>query len=69
MTYEGPERRKMSSEDHDLLTRIDTNLSSFMNRFDAHEKKDEERFKFLERFAYGLGGVFIFVEVVAKFIK
>lgn len=38
----------MSQEDQiKLLTKIDTNLSIFMNRFDEHEKKDEKRFMWL----------------------
>ena len=57
------------ADDHDVLTRIDTNLLSFMVRFKDHEKKDEDRFKFLERMAYGMCGVFLFIEILSKFIK
>ena len=56
-------------EDHDVLTRIDTNLSQFMERFTEHEKKDDDRFKFLERMAYGFCGVFLFIEILGKFLK
>lgn len=44
MSWDGIERRKMNQEDHDLLTRIDNNLTTFMKRFDEHEKLDNRRF-------------------------
>ena len=70
MTWDGKERRGMGDQkDHDLLTRIDVNLTSFMERFASHETKDDKRFNYLEKLAYGGVGVFVFIEVVSKFIK
>ena len=59
----------MSGDDHDVLIRIDTNLTTFMEQFKAHEKKDEERFKFLEHMAYGIFGAFLFIEVAVKLLN
>lgn len=44
--WEGTDRRKNDHrEDHDVLTRIDVNLSNFMRRFEDHTKEDIECFK------------------------
>lgn len=42
--WDGEERR---SEDrsHDLLIRVDTNLSNFMQRFEEHTEMDQKHFE------------------------
>lgn len=42
--WEGEERRD-KERDHDVLTRIDANLSNFMRRFDDHVEDDMGKFK------------------------
>ena len=73
--WNGDERRSKSL-DHDLLIRIDSNLSNFMRVFAVHEKKDDETFaeidrrlKTLEKVFYGVSGIFVFVQILSKFIK
>lgn len=58
-----------SQEDHDLLTKIDTNLTNFMQRFREHEEKDDKRFSWLEKMAYGGIGIVVFVQLVAPFLN
>lgn len=74
MTWDGKDRR--NHNDHDLLTRIDTNLINFMESFRKHEEDDCGRFDnihkrlvTIERMCYGIGGVFIFVEFISRMIK
>lgn len=43
--YDGHERRKMREEDHDLLTRVDTNLINYHALIQAHMLADEKSFK------------------------
>lgn len=75
MTWDGRERRKKprvdGEGDHDLLIRIDANLSNFMRRFEDHERDDNRRFTeiFLEqnalkKFAWLLTGAFILSQVL-----
>lgn len=42
--WDGDERRKFDRTDHDVLTRIDVNLSNFMKRFDEHVLEDNGHF-------------------------
>ena len=42
MNYEGTERRVNKRYEHDLLIRIDANLTNFLDRFEKHEKADNE---------------------------
>lgn len=75
MVWEGDERRQKprpsGCDDHDLLTRIDVNLSNFMKRFDQHEELDDKRFdglfkrtSGLQKFMWLLMGAFILLELV-----
>ena len=41
--YDGEERRSRD-RDHDVLTRIDVNLSNFMSRFKEHVKGNNDDF-------------------------
>lgn len=78
--WNGDERRKegrpYSNESHDMLIRIDQNLSNFMKRFDEHVIDDNKHFDRLYSIvgknrwyiAMGLGGVLAF-EIAIKFIK
>ena len=82
LIYEGPDNhfydgeRNTNNTDHDTLTRIDTNLSNFMAKFDKHEEEDkaefavhEKRINNLEKI-YGIGiAVLVVFEVVMKWIK
>ena len=47
-SWQGEERRA-SCADHDLLIKIDTNLTNFMGRFERHEEFDNTRFERLFR--------------------
>lgn len=75
-TWDGKERRNGSREDHDLLTRIDVNLTNFMNKFDKHVIEDKEgfmehdkRIKNLEKvFWCGVGVLFV-LEIVIKVMR
>lgn len=45
--WDGKDRRKDNARhnnDHDVLTRIDANLSNFMRRFDDHAAEDVNNF-------------------------
>ena len=55
--------------DHDVLTRIDVNLSSFMDRFKEHEVKDDKRFGYLEKIAYGGLGIVVFIQLITPFLQ
>ena len=57
------------SDDHDILTRIDVNLAEFMERFKDHEKKDDDRFRFLERMAWGFCGIYALGILASRFIR
>ena len=80
MTWDGRDRRHKDrpngNGDHDLLTRIDANLSNFMQRFDAHEELDDKRFSglfkrtdSLQRFMWLLMGAFAIIQFLATAIK
>lgn len=67
------EERNESDDSHDLVVRIDTNLSNFMKRFEEHTKDDKESFdkidartSRLEKFFYGVVGAFFLFEVIMK---
>ena len=55
----------MSSEEHDILIRVDTNIKNLMSRIDKHVEDDakfhekiEVRVKMVERIVFlGLGGL------------
>lgn len=76
MNWDGDERRTNGKKDHDLLIKIDSNLTNFIHNFDNHIKADEESFKSqdgriksLEK-AYWMGvGIIVIVEFVTRFIK
>lgn len=44
--WDGKDRRRdpIRGDDHDLLTKIDANLSNFMRRFDDHTAEDSKSF-------------------------
>ena len=73
--WDGRERRG-ENRDHDLLTKIDTNLSNFMSRFEEHKKDDEEHFNrlyvgqaFLKKYLYMGLGVIAALEFFQAFKK
>lgn len=39
------DRREDKRDDHDLLTKIDANLSNFMRRFEDHAEDDRKNFQ------------------------
>lgn len=70
------ERRQKERDDHDLLTKIDVNLSNFMRRFDEHSESDKEHFdriyrktSNLQKFLYMAMGAFAAVETYFKVFK
>ena len=74
--YAGPERRRNGSKDHDLLTRIDANLTNFMVNFQRHVEEDAKQFKsqsdkleFHQKIVYGGMGIVAAFEVWARFAK
>lgn len=83
MTWDGQERRGGNSADHDLLTKIDVNLTNFMEkyadhirRFDSHILEDNKKFLEIEKqlnavqkVLWSAAGVIIFVEFIVRLIK
>lgn len=74
--YDGEDRRKQERDDHDMLTRIDANLSNFMSRFDAHTKSDDEHLNRLyaktgnlEKRVWMATGAIIVIEIVVRLWK
>ena len=67
--WDGRKRRMMNQEDHDLLTRIDTNLTLFMNEFKEHEKLDDERFMWAFIAVIMLAGVTGAIPQILSLIK
>lgn len=75
MSWDGEERRS-ESRDHDLLTKIDANLSNFMSRFDEHKQSDKEDFNrlyaeqgLLKKYLYMGLGVIAAIEAFHVFKK
>ena len=75
--WDGKDRRKEEKDqDHDVLTRIDTNLSNFMIQFEKHVDQDTSDFKdlresleVLKRYVYiGIGGTIV-LEFFFNFLK
>jgi len=76
MSWDGTERRKTDCLDHDLLIRIDTNLTNFMDKFIAHVLEDktafinqDNRIKNIERVVWAAAGLLFAVELILRFIK
>lgn len=46
--WDGKDRRR-ENRDHDVLTRIDVNLSNFMTRFEEHTVDDKSSFDKMEK--------------------
>ena len=70
------EMRSQSVTDHDMLTRIDANLSNFMRRFDDHAQSDEENFErlyrkvgFLQKALWIATGAVAGVELMSRFFR
>ena len=64
------------NKDHDLLTRIDVNLSNFMSRFDVHTKDDDKKFdalfkrtSTLQKFMWLITGAVVIAEFMIKVFK
>lgn len=74
--WKGEERRD-NERDHDVLTRIDANLSNFMKRFEEHAADDEKNFQNLfdrmgkiERIVWmAIGGGTLLVGVMRFVVK
>ena len=65
MNYEGEERRKVNSMDHDLLTRIDVKLTSALEEIKTIRGRVNNHDKFLY---LGLGGIAM-VELISKLFR
>lgn len=72
--WDGKERRQ--DRYHNILIRIDANLANFIDRFEKHEELDDQRFKdfegrvrMVEKMGYGICGILIFVEIIAKILR
>lgn len=75
MTWDGKERRKVTDNDHDILIRIDANLTNHINLVSRHVQEDEDRFskvekdlQFHNKIVYGALGVIVFLQIVSKFL-
>lgn len=71
--WDGSERRKVSQEDHDLLTKIDANLRNHLITVEKHIADDKEKFEkidsdlvWIRRILYGATGIVIFIEFMSK---
>ena len=60
--------------DHDILIEINSNLKNLIKNVDTHIVQDDERFddlakrvEFNSKIIYGSMGVFVFVELIARF--
>ena len=76
MTWDNIERRKMSTEDHDLLIKIDANLTNHFETLNSHLVDDKTSFKkitddmdWVKRVLYGCVGVVVFIELFSKVVK
>jgi len=80
MTWQGDNRRKEErpngGKDHDLLIRIDQNLSNFMIRFNDHVEDDQSNFETLykrtgnlQKFMWLLLGALSILEVAIRFME
>ena len=74
--WDGGERRKNASEDHDLLIEIHTYLKSMMESFKTHVSTDLEEFRTIkrsignvEKWMYGCIGGLAVLQVILAFIK
>lgn len=68
-----PIDRRAIERDHDLLTRIDANLSNFMKRFEDHVAEDKNHFdrlhpkiSRLEKFFWMAMGAMTVLELIIK---
>jgi len=66
----------VNQEDHDLLTKIDANLSNHMELVKAHVIDDKVRFEKLDadlgwvrKILYGCVGIVLFIEFMVKVAK
>ena len=76
MTWDGRERRKMNTDDHDLLIKIDANLSNHFEVMETHMLDDKVAFKkinedmeWVKKVLYGGVGIIIFIELLAKVVN
>ena len=79
MTWDGQERRKgtsVSTEDHDLLTRMDVNVNNLLEKFDTHIKTSNDihknldnRVSFHDKIIWGGLGILAFLQIIFKAIK
>lgn len=74
--YTGPERRKMNQDDHDLLTRIDSNLIHVKEWCQKHDTEDNARFskvdreiEFGKKVFWGGIGILAAIQFLFQFIK
>lgn len=73
--WNGEDRRE--SKDHDLLTRIDANLTNFMSEFKDHTAEDKKSFEeirkeqdVIKKYLYlFLGGLIVFEFVLKMAFK
>lgn len=70
------EREGQDRKDHDLLTRIDANLSGFMQKFESHTQEDKahldrlyDRTARIERIVWMGLGVIAAAEFVLRIMK
>jgi len=74
--WEGTERRKGGTKDHDLLIRIDANVTTFMDQFDKHEADNKLDFKTLfsrtgttQKFMWLIAGALAIMEFYFRVIS
>ena len=72
-SWDGNDRRRNNSEDHDLLIKIDNNLSNHIELVQTHIEDDKEKFNKLDadlawmrKILYAALGIVAFIEFMAK---
>lgn len=76
MPWDGTERRKMDSDQRDLIIEMHTDMKHMVKWTEAHDLKDDTRFdkidksnKWRDKLLYGALGIIAFIEFVTRFIK
>lgn len=74
--WTGNERRKMSSEDHDVMIEIRNDVKHLVSGFNSHLADDKESFRqltegqeFLKKVVWSCMGAGTLVALVLKFVK
>ena len=81
--WDGKERRVNNNADHDLLTRIDTNLDNYLNQFKEHKGefsvhleddkgnfgKIDKELTTIQKFIWVATGIIVCIEFFSRIIR